>query len=365
MGRRAQGFVVRRVGGIWTVRFRVQGTRHDFSTGVKVESGQQAPSDAALRSAEQIYVAALQGKRIVRATTARNLAAGTPDQALGAWLGEIAVRGVTRKQYENYAVQWLREWGNAFPSESEIATYVRRRLREVTRKSVVNELSALRNFSTWGVEAGDLGDPLVIPKIPKSTLGTPFRTRRRTRAPELSAAEVEALISALPEVSGMAGTQRGDRFPVRDRFIVMWDTTLRPETLDRLSTPEHWSPGETVLRITAEIDKEGAAREIPLSPRALAAVKRVAPAAGPIFGAHRYDRFLRAAASAVLPASKAAIFTGQHIRSAAITRALERTANLPGVMHLAGHTQAGTTSGYARPSFRAALAVVRGLSEDD
>jgi len=56
------------------------------------------------------------------------------------------------------------------------------------------------------------------------------------------------------------------------------------------------------------------------------------------------------------------VFTGQHVRSAAITRALERSSNLAGVMHLAGHKLASTTSKYVRPSLRAALDVTGSFS---
>src|SRR5690606_12068082 len=100
--------------------------------------------------------------------------------------------------------------------------------------------------------------------------------------------------------------------------------TLRPETIAKLRVPEHWSPGERVLRITAAIDKEAHDREVPLTPRAVKALERVAPAEpGEIFGQHKAWRYLAPAAAKVLPPGKAAIFTGQHFRSAAITRWLE------------------------------------------
>jgi site-specific recombinase XerC len=69
----------------------------------------------------------------------------------------------------------------------------------------------------------------------------------------------------------------------------------------------------------------------------------------------------------VLPAAIADRFCGAHLRSAFITHALEKTGNLAGVQYLAGHKQAKTTGGYARPSFRAAeaaLAAFRGHSSN-
>ena len=164
-------------------------------------------------------------------------------------------------------------------------------------------------------------------------------------------------MALLPEWSGK-GKRKNNLFPVRARFELMFETTLRPGTLDKLSVPEHWAPGERVIRIEAPDDKEGYERPIPLTERARKALERVAPAAGVIFGEHKYHRYLRPAAEAVLSKGKSAVFCGQHTRSAAITRALERSSNLAGVMHLAGHKHASTTSKYVRPTFRAALDVI-------
>jgi len=359
MGRRAQGIRFRPVGGIWTVRFRIAGKRHEYSTGVKVEPRQRRPSEAAVREGEQIYASCLQGKRIVRAGAAPTLDSGsTLAELFAEWLEDLTVRAATAEQYEVFTVQWLREWKRVSEmTEASVAAYFRRRLREVIRKSVANEASALRKFSAWGVETGAITAPIVVPKISKSVTGTPYKERRRTRAPELSAAEVEAILALLPEWSGLDKRKNG-LFPVRARFELMFETTLRPATLDKLSVPEHWAPGERVIRLDASDDKEGYEREIPLTEPARKALERVAPEAGIIFGAHKYHRYLGPAAAAVLPAAKARIFTGQHVRSAAITRALERSSNLAGVMHLAGHKHASTTSKYVRPTFRAALDVI-------
>jgi len=361
VGRRAEGIRFLKRGGIWTVRFRHAGRRHEYSTGVATEPTQRKPSEDAIRAGEQIYAAALQRKRVVRAGAVHYVGGAHLAELLEDWLGELHHREATRSQYDVYAVQWLREWRLLRElTEASIAAYFRRRLREVTRKSASNEVSALRGFARWALEVGHLDAPIFVPALPESALGTPYAVRRRVRAPELSPDEVEGILSRLPERSG-----EGRGFPVRARFEVMWETTLRPATLDRLSVPEHWAPGEDVIRVTAAIDKEGNAREVPLSARALAALERVAPANGAIFGAHNYRPHLGPAAAAVLPASKAAIFTGQHVRSAAITRALERSGNLPGVMHLAGHTQAATTSKYIRPTLRAANDVLAALAKVD
>jgi site-specific recombinase XerD len=363
MGRRAQGLRFRKQGAVWCVRFRVAKVRHEYSTGIKAESGQRRPSEAAVREGEQIFAAVLAGKRVVRANAAPRPSGSSANlaEAFAEWTGEIAVRAATLRQYDAYTVQWLREWRRSTEmTEPSIAAYFRRRLREVTRKSVQNETSALRQFSTWAVETGLFDVPIAVPTIPKGVNGTPYTERRRTRAPELSADEIEGILARLPEHSDARSP--GERFPVKARFEVMWETTLRPASLDKLSVPEHWAPGERVLRVDDADDKEGFGRELPLTKRAQEALARVAPDAGLIFGAHKYFRYLGPAAAAVLPAAKARIFTGQHVRSAAITRALERSSNLAGTMFLAGHKHASTTSKYVRPTFRAAEAVLRAFS---
>lgn len=268
------------------------------------------------------------------------------------WVEQLAVREVTRGQYETYSTFWIAEWPTtATLSDTSIAVYVKRRLREVQRKSVLNETSALRGFCKWLHETSLVTSLLTVPPVPKALGGTKYKFRRRSRAPELSPQEIERLLAALPVRSRWGHA-------VRARFVLMFDTTLRPGTLDKLSVPESWARGEVVLRIRAEDDKEGAARDVPLSDRAVQALEAAAPEAGLIFGKHKYSHYLTKAAAAVLPASKAAIFTGQHVRSAAITRYLELSSNLVGVQHLAGHKHAATTSRYVRASLRAASAVI-------
>lgn len=267
------------------------------------------------------------------------------------------MRESTRDLYEKYTVYWLGEWSRtADLTDSSIAAYQRKRLREVTRKATNNELSALRKFVSWLAETGMIAEAPTVPTASPGINGTPHHQRRRVKAPELSSAEIEALLAALPDRAA-----RGH--PVRARFVVMFETTLRPATLDVLRVPENWAPGETTIRIRPGDDKEAYAREVPLTPRAVDALKSVAPDDGLIFGQHRYHEYLRTAASSALPAAKAKVFTGQHVRSASITRWLESSGNLPGVQHLAGHRHASTTGRYVRPTFRAALEVIQGRDQ--
>ena len=288
-----------------------------------------------------MYAARLQGKRVGGA------AARLTAEVTGAWLDELALRPVTRVTYEKYATYWLRHLRTL--DDSGIAAYVRKRLREVRGKSVRSEVSALRSLLRWMIEAGELAEMPTVPKIPASSLGVPYAAaRRRVAAPELTEREVTALLKLLPTKAPRGG------FWVRDRCELIWETGLRPDTVDALSVPEHWAPKSKVLVITDDIDKEGFAREVPLTKRAIAILKRCAPKAGVIFGKHRYENFTRVVAEKALPAAKARVFTPQHLRSARATYLLERGVPLPAVQWLLGHKQTATTSRYIRPSARAA-----------
>jgi hypothetical protein len=79
---------------------------------------------------------------------------------------------------------------------------------------------------------------LQLPALPSRAIGTPHHQRRRGRATEVSVEETRALIDALPMWSS---PRNAARFPVKPRFVVAYETTLRPSTLDALSVPEHYA----------------------------------------------------------------------------------------------------------------------------
>lgn len=268
------------------------------------------------------------------------------------------VRPVTRDLYEKYVTRWLAEWETVGQlTDRAIQSFVRKRLREVRGKTVNNEAAALRHFCKWMVDVEILTEAPKVPSVSKAIAGGEYTVkgkaiRRRTKAPPLEPKEVQALLRALP-----LRAARG--YPVRARFIVAYETGLRPGLLDKLSAPEHYSKGSKHLDVVALADKELWDRPVPLTPKARKALDSVCPKAGLIFGRHKYEQYIRAAAKKALPHSKAAIFTGAHFRSARITHLLEKTGNLPGVQYLVGHKYASTTDKYTRASYRAAEAVVR------
>jgi integrase len=231
-----------------------------------------------------------------------------------------------------------------------IAGYCRARLKKVKRATIQKERSTLRGFIAWCLEQGHLSAPVELPPLPRRAAGTPWHQPRRGAATELTPEETAALLAALPAWS----TPRGGRsaFPVRARFVVAYETALRPATLDALSCPEHWTRGAKSLRIPDELDKARFGRELPLTEIAQSALESVAKR-GLIFGAHDYRHQLEKAATQVLGAARGKKFCAYDLRHARLTH-LAEGGNLPGVAYVAGHRRVTTTALYVRPGLRAA-----------
>jgi integrase len=361
MARHPEGWKLRKPEGreTYSVYFTVGGKRVERSTGASDQI-------EAARSAERIYADHVQRNpkpvRIVRRGDAPPL-----EDLISTWLATDATLDAdTAEVWETYGRHWLDHWETLADVTDVTATdYRDKRLRKVQGTTVRKELGALRRFLAWCGDRGYLPRTVNVPGVPTKTTGTRHTQRRRVAAPELAPDECEAFLAALPEWSE---SRRVDRFAIRARFRVQYETGLRPSTIDGLSVPEHYSRGATSLRITPEIDKMRSAREVPLTDaarKALDATIDGMPArpdgeafCGLIFGAHEYREHVAAAAKKGLPPAAARVFTGAHLRSARLTHLLERTGNVAGVQHLAGHADTRSTSRYLRPTFRAAVAAL-------
>jgi integrase len=242
-------------------------------------------------------------------------------------------------------------------TKAKAATYSRERLKHVKRVTVQKELSVLRRFAAWCEEQGYCTAPPEVPNPPRRAVGTPYKVRRRGKPTELDIDEVRKLINSLDEWSA---SRRVKPFPIRARFILEFETTLRPATLSELSVPENYQPGARGLTITDEIDKSRFGRELPLTEEARAALDAVCPEQGVIFGEHDYRDALKKAAHAVLAESKAKTFTAYDLRHARLTQ-LAESGNLPGAAYLAGHRKVTTTATYVRPNRRAAERVLQAV----
>lgn len=260
------------------------------------------------------------------------------------------MRPKTVATYECLAERWAREikdW-----SALGLQAYVNRRLQVSVRKTVQTDVSALRGLLRWLVGVGlmvELPDPLPI--VEKGKIGKQSTQRTRCRAPDYTAKEIRAFLTKLPERSPGGRWKKADEsFLVRPRCELIWELALRPGTADRLSVPEHYRPGATHLHISKDIDKEGVERDLLLTKRAREVLEKYAPESGVIFGEHKYYRHIRKAADGTIGASKAKIFTGQHLRSARATNWLDdRKANIKAVAFVMGHGgNISTTSMYIR-----------------
>jgi integrase len=368
------GWRIRRKPGrtIWTVVFHTPGGRTgERSTG---ESDDGAARIAAARIFGEEVLADAKGTARARVKPAHAQEQGTELPALfGAWLTALRLTHApaTIVIWELYSVKWIEWFGGIHATERDITreklgAFFAKRLGEVLATSVKKERAALVNFLAWAESEGySIVLPVsdLVPRLPKRAAGVAYGKRRRVAAPSLSPEQVRTLIRALPEWSN----ERGDheRFPVRAKFLVQYETGLRPSLLGRIRTPEHYRKGQTLIRITADIDKAKYARDVPLTRKARRILDYVIDRLneqgrtggreyrGPIFGVHDYRKHITRAAKR-LPRELAEIFCGAHLRSARITHLLELGANIPGVQQLVGHKQMSTTAKYVKPSFRAA-----------
>jgi len=362
----SQGWSIRRrgtaspgqSGRIFTVRYCINGIEGERST----ETNER---EAALERGAQIYA-----EEVIKAAreAPRRRFRGDVKRldfvdVLALWLAalENTHAKATVKIWLMYArthwIPFFQELCNL--TEGNYREYVRARLGKVQRATVKKECTALRSLIEFAVEEGAL-EKFEIPKMPKKSAGVVHPTRRRVAAVPLTEEQVEAFLAALPEWSSGKG---GNLFPIRARFVLAYETSLRPSTLDRLRAPTHYQRGEPILRLSNDTDKAKWGRDTPLTPRAREALDSVLDRRGPgyegpIFGAHEFREWVDAAARAALPPELAGRFCAAHLRSARITHLLEMGASLPGVQHWAGHKLVSTTSKYVRPSFRAATEVL-------
>lgn len=257
-------------------------------------------------------------------------------------LGELTVGA--------YALAVKSHLGKAFPSLLDVGYdsvkgYIDQRLKEVQPPTVRHELSVLRLLCEWAVEQHKLSRPPQIPGMPKRASGTAYSKPRRAKPDENSPDEIRAFLDALPERSALG-------YWVRPRFELQYETGLRSSTLDKLEVPKHWRPGARELRLEKMVLKNRRAYTLPLTDRAVAILKRVAPKTGIVFGKHDLREFTEAAAEAALPEGKADRFAPIHLRSAFITHLLDQGAPLTVAQGAAGHARPSTTDRYSRTSER-------------
>lgn len=343
-------------GKVWHLRCSHAGRRYSVATG---ESDRAAARSWAARWHADLLAGRLAVPSPPGATSAAPLL-----ELAARWLASLAAThdAATIATYEGYARRWVRRWSRLGEVTTAAAAQLARdRLLEVTRGSVRKELSALRGLLLWAHEELLLPELPAPPRLPPRAVGT-RASHRPERATPLTPEQVAAVLAALPVWS----SERPDRYAVRAYFVFAAETGLRPATILGLSAPEHWASGRTSLQVPARLDKNRLGREVPLSPLALGVLEELVPQ-GLIFGpAKRRSSWLREAARAAgLPPELAAQIVPYDLRHARATSLLAAGASLPGVQHLLGHTQIGTTGRYLHPTAehaRAALVLAGGAA---
>jgi integrase len=247
--------------------------------------------------------------------------------------------------------------------------YVASALKRCGAETLKKELGTLRSFAAWaegqawGFVAPEVSGPT------KKQRGT--RDPRRKREPiSLQADEVEALIAQLPEQTSRARRAGDPLRPIRDFVVMVWDTGLRPSTVERLSTPEHWRRGSKELFITAGIDKEEYERTVDITDRVADVLERrtetLRDGRGVLFGPCQsaLKGYLPiAAAAAGIDEARARKTTIYDFRHAAGRRLLDASGgNMRGVAFQLGHRRPTTTNIYTRPDKHAGDAVVAALA---
>lgn len=327
MARNAEGWKLKLKRGIFHVRFTHKGERYEVST-------RSRDSGEATEVAERIYADVVSGQ--VKKTSVGKLAHPLMaiEELVASWLAniEVELKGKTPDTYVVYGRHWKKHFGTLGKlTSSEIGDYQRARLKEVQKTTLIKERSALLRFMVWLEEKGYIVGVPLFPKIGKKVLGTKYVKARRRSVPKLALNPeyVDLFLAALDVRSEKHG------FLIRPRFAFQHATALRPGLIDNLVWDDVL-PGNQLL-IRGEFDKNGDERIVPLSPRAVQALKDAGPkAAGkPIFGRHDY-RLHVSRAKAKLPPHVAREFTPYGLKHARVTQWFREGKNELGIQFLTG-----------------------------
>lgn len=359
MGRPAKAWRLHRKPGrrCHSVKFTFAGRSYELGTGEEDES-------LAARKAAEIYASVVKGTRGPgkrKSSDSRDLG-----PASGEWLATLTLDTTTLESYARYVKTHFVPFFKTVETitAAKVGDYIRARLRVVLSSTVKKERGALKQLAEFaGLSTRDW------PEIPKRATGTRSKHGGKGRV-DLSPDEVARILAGLPERRRARGdnarlAKRGLRpsctagHAVRARYVLMYETSLRPETLDLLRVPEHFTRGATHLTITDEIDKARFGRQLPLSARAREALDAIAPDVGLVFGRFRNPKTLRNAARAAgLDEARASRLTPYDFRRARLTH-LADAGQLTAAQWIAGHKRISTTAIYARGSLRAAEEAIK------
>jgi integrase len=251
--------------------------------------------------------------------------------------------------YTAYAVRFVAFFDNSLAkvTVARMGDYQRERLGAVTASTLRKERSAFNGFLYWCEEQGVIRAEHLPkwPKLSKKAVGTRSGPQRETPV-DVTPAQVNAFLAELPKWSR---PRDGVSFAIQARFIVAYETGLRPALLDELAIPKHWRRGSTEIVIERQHDKARFGRKVPISARCAQALEETVDALGLedglIFGEHDYRYPVeRAAAKVGLPDE----FAPYDLRHARAGHLLDAGAKMRAVAHLLGHRKLTTTDRYLR-----------------
>lgn len=360
MGRPRKGWVLRdpKPGRtLYTVRFTDKaGAQKEFTT------GESDAGKASIRAAE-IYAADLVSAPVAGPRVDPHLKLQVH---YSSWLASLKSTHdeLSVRTYVIHGRYFLDFFGDSLSriNTASMANYSRKRLGEVLRVTLLKERSTMNGFLGWCVEQGVLAEAHMPkwPRLPKKALGTRSGTQREFPV-DVTSAQVNAFLAELPLWS--RARQCEEAFAVRARFIVAYETGLRPALLDALEMPKHWRPGSMEIVIEKQHDKARFGRKVPISARCAEALERTVLAlslkSGLIFGKHSYRHWVdRAARAAGLPED----FAPYDLRHGRAGHLLDAGGAMRAVAHLLGHKKLTTTDRYLRAQegdARAALDAAR------
>jgi hypothetical protein len=277
MARHAQGWRLDRDPrtGVYFARFTHASRRYKLSTGAR-DPG-EAESAAARRYADVIAGRRAPGRQVA-ASPNRPL-----DEVAAAWLADVepTLDPTTFKLYQNTYVGG--HFAPFFRTMDRVSTvgieeYKAHRLRQVRRETLKKELHALTRFVKWAYKRGHLSELPLVELPPRHVAGTTASQSRKRKFLVFTEAEIEAVLARLPEWT--ESKKKKGSFPVRARFIVAWETGLRPSTLCKLCAPGDYRRGDQHLVIREEADKADFGRELPLTSARERRSTRCAPTQG-------------------------------------------------------------------------------------
>ncbi len=395
MARKALPFTVfedPRTGVAW-LNTRIAGTRHRKPLGlpfVAPDGRTQEHAERVQQAASEAYAALIQGRSVGPAPAARVQSSATLTELAelfavddGRTYPASAKLTITHcLHFETYAGDDFRgfagkdatpKWRGDKRTPLERLTadegpteYVRERLRVVLKQTIIKEVTTMFRFFAWAKQHRHLASAPPRPEYPRKAVGVRAGPQRATPV-NTTHDQTLAIIAAMPEWTARGGRNKGARspraIPVRDLARLAYETGLRPSTIARLRSPDHYVTGADRLFIPPEIDKgKGKPRHVRLSKVAAAIMARHCRD-GLIFGAHDLRVQWKRAAAKVLPAAMAARFAPYDFRHAAGRRMVHVSGgNLLGVAHQLGHLHLTTTNRYLAPAEHYGDAVVEAMN---